>query len=345
MVMVELKGLHAVKSKGRMYYYAWRGGPRLKSEFGTPAFFAEWESLKHPGYEADRRKFATWVELYRRSPEYKALADSTRHNWDPWLDKVSLEFGDLSLAQFDWPQIKIAIKKWRDKWREKPRTADYAKQVLSRVCAYTVAEGALKLNPCPGVANLYQCDRAEIIWTEADLEQLCKFASPEVAHAAQLAALTGLRQGDLLALSWSHVGRGDIEIRTGKSRGRRRALVPITAEIRRLLESIPKRSTRVLTNSEGQPWRGFGSSWHETMIRAGMHDRDLHFHDLRGTAATNFYRAGFTVREIAQTLGWAENKVERLIDLYVKRDEIMADRARRLEVLQQRELSSENNGR
>jgi integrase len=42
------------------------------------------------------------------------------------------------------------------------------------------------------------------------------------------------------------------------------------------------------------------------MIRAGMHDRDLHFHDLRGTAATNFYRAGFTVREIAQTLGWAE---------------------------------------
>jgi hypothetical protein len=55
------------------------------------------------------------------------------------------------------------------------------------------------------------------------------------------------------------------------------------------------------------------------MIRAGMHDRDLHFHDLRGTAATNFYRAGFTVREIAQTRAWAENKAERLIDLYVAR--------------------------
>jgi hypothetical protein len=30
--------------------------------------------------------------------------------------------------------------------------------------------------------------------------------------------------------------------------------------------------------------------------------RDLHFNDLSGTAATKFYIAGFTMREIAETL-------------------------------------------
>ncbi len=344
MVMVELKGLHRVKSKGQIYYYAWRGGPRLKSEFGTPAFFAEWESIKDTGYVADKRKFATWVELYRRSPEFKELAESTRDNWDPWLDRISAEFGDLSVAQFDRPQIRPVIRHWRDKWRDKPRTADYGKQVLSRVISYAIAEGVLKFNPCPNIPNLYHGDRSEIIWTHDDLEHLCKFASKEVEWVARLAALTGMRQGDLLKLSWSHIGKHHIEIRTGKSGGRRRALVPLTKEVKDLIASIPKRSTRVLTNSDGQPWKGFGSSWRETIIRAGMQDRDLHFHDFRGTGATNLFRAGFTMREIAQSMAWSEDKVERLIDRYVKMDEIMADRVRRLEVLQRKESSNENNG-
>jgi len=42
---------------------------------------------------------------------------------------------------------------------------------------------------------------------------------------------------------------------------------------------------------------------------------------LRGTAATRFYRAELTPREIADVMGWCEVRVERLIDRYVKRDE------------------------
>jgi DNA-binding transcriptional regulator LsrR (DeoR family) len=56
----------------------------------------------------------------------------------------------------------------------------------------------------------------------------------------------------------------------------------------------------------------------------------LHFYDLRGTAATNFFRAGLTTREIAQVMAWSEDKVDRLIDRYVKRDEILRDRVHRI---------------
>ena len=72
------------------------------------------------------------------------------------------------------------------------------------------------------------------------------------------------------------------------------------------------------------------------MHRAELTGRNLHFHDLRGTAATKFYLAGLTVREIADIMGWSENKVERLIDRYVKRDELMRDTIRRLDEFEQR---------
>ena len=39
---VELKGVAKVTSKGRTYYYAWRGGPRLRGEPGTPEFVASY---------------------------------------------------------------------------------------------------------------------------------------------------------------------------------------------------------------------------------------------------------------------------------------------------------------
>ena len=46
---------------------------------------------------------------------------------------------------------------------------------------------------------------AEIIWTEADIARIKPCCSPEIAHATDLAAATGLRRGDLLRLSWSHI--------------------------------------------------------------------------------------------------------------------------------------------
>jgi hypothetical protein len=76
--------------------------------------------------------------------------------------------------------------------------------------------------------------------------------------------------------------------------------------LREVLARIPKRSTAILTSSKQRPWTvdGFGSSFNKAKIDAGMSERDLHFNDLRGTAATRFYVAGFSMREIAETLAW-----------------------------------------
>jgi integrase len=76
----------------------------------------------------------------------------------------------------------------------------------------------------------------------------------------------------------------------------------------------------VLTNSRGLPWQsgdGLGVGFIRAKKRAGI--GDLHFHDLRGTAATRFYSAGLPLRVIAEILGWTEGSVDSIIRRYVDR--------------------------
>ena len=323
MVKIDLRGIAKVTAKGKTYYYAWRRGPRLRGEPGSHEFIASYNEAIEDRRTLDSGRFRSLVALYKGSLDYAKLADSTKHNWAPWLDRIGGYFGDLRIAQFDRPEkIRPLIRRWRNQWADKPRTADYGIQVLSRVLSHAVDPlGKLASNPCEGIAQLYSGDRSEIIWTDADISQLKTKCSPEIALAVNLAVHTGLRLGDLLRLSWSHLGDDAITITTGKSKHRREAIIPRYDALNDILKGIKRRSTVVLTNSRHRPWTadGFGSSFNKAKIDAGLADANLHFHDLRGTAATRFYTAGLSERVIAEIMGWEEDHVARIIRRYVGR--------------------------
>lgn len=327
MVQIELKGIAKVKAKGRAYHYAWRGGPRLRGEPGSEEFMKSYNEAIEDRRTPDASRLRSLVVLYKASGDYRTLADTTKGQWAPWLDRIAEHFGSLRIAQFDRPdKIRPLIRKWRSKWADKPRTADYGMQVLSRVLSHGVELGKLASNPCEGIKQLYEGDRSEIIWTDVDLAILKrgragKPLSADVVNAVDLAAHTGLRLSDLLRLSWSHVGEDAIVFATGKSRGSREAIIPLYDDLRVVLARIPKRSPVILTNQRRQPWtrNGFGTAFNRAKIAASLANRDLHFHDLRGTAATKFYVAGLSVRVIAEILAWSEEQVERIIRRYVAR--------------------------
>jgi integrase len=323
MVKVKLSGIAKVTAKGRTYYYGWRGGPRLRGKPGSPEFMASYHEAIESRRIPDPDRFRSLVTLYKASTDYKKLAVSTVHNWAPWLDRIADHFGGLRIAQFDRPEkIRPVIRRWRNQWADKPRSADYGMQVLSRVLSYAVDPlGKIAGNPCEGIKQLYSGNRSEIVWTEADVARLKQTCPVEIAHAVDLAAHTGLRLGDLLRLSWSHVGEDVITVKTGKSSHRREAIIPLYDALGSVLAGIPKRSTTILTNRRHRPWTrdGFGSSFNKAKIAAGMADTDLHFHDLRGTAATRFYVARLPERVIAEIMGWEEEHVARIIRRYVDR--------------------------
>ena len=327
-VKYPLKGVFKVTAKGRDYWYAWRGpplGPRLQGAPGSPEFHASYveahEALRAP----DSGRFRSLVAAYRASNDYKALAPSTKQAWARWLDRVDEHFGNLRIVQFERTvKIRPYIIRWRSQWVDKPRTADFSIQVLSRILSHaTDTLGTLSGNPCEGIKTLYRVDRSEIIWTASDIDQLKRDCSPEIAYAVDLAAHTGLRLGDIVRLSWSHIGADEIVIATGKSRGRRSARIPIYDDLRAVLERIPKRATTVLTHSLGRPWaaKSLGNTFTKAKNAAGL--TDLHFHDLRGTAATRFYTAGLRENVIAEIMGWESEHVAKIIRRYVDRSTVI----------------------
>jgi hypothetical protein len=81
MVKVELRGIAKTKAKGRTYYYAWRGGPRLAGEPGSPEFHHSYNEAIESRRTPEPGRLRSLVVLYRASPDYKKLAESTRKEW------------------------------------------------------------------------------------------------------------------------------------------------------------------------------------------------------------------------------------------------------------------------
>jgi integrase len=213
----------------------------------------------------DTKSFSSLVKAYKGSEDYRKLADSTKEHWLPSLDKVGQYFGPLQIKQFDRPEkIWPIIRKWRNRWADRPRSADYGLQVLSRVLAFAVEDSKIAGNPCEGISRLYKGDRSEIIWTDADIAQIKKTCSPEIANAIDLAATTGLRLCDLLRLTWPNVGEDAITISAGKSGHKRTALIPLYDDLRAVLDRIPKRSISILTGVRRRPWNtnSFGTAFY-----------------------------------------------------------------------------------
>ena len=143
----------------------------------------------YPRGDAVQTTGTSSVADYKASKEYKKLAKSTRAQWGKWLDRIADYFGELRIAQFDRTEkIRPVIRRWRNQWADTPRTADYALQVLSRAVAHGVELGSIAGNPCEGIKHLYSNDRSEIIWTDADVAQIKKTCSSEIADAVELAS-------------------------------------------------------------------------------------------------------------------------------------------------------------
>jgi integrase len=324
-------GLHIVRKrrpgKSMLWYvYAWRGGPLIqRSEGGRPKVTAALTDLAAEARKVDRQPrgdtIAKLIGDYRAptTPEWAKLAASTRANYATWLERIREEFGDAPVSAFDDRKMRGDILAWRDKWMAQPRSADAAIQVMSALLSWGIDRGRLEKNIAKGITQLYDADRSEIIWEPADFEAFEKAASVEVWEGVQLAALTGLRRGDLVNLPWTAVGEHAIVWRTAKSRGKNLATVPLLPETKILLAQIKARhaayweATRpdrrkplpatVLSSSYWRPWTamGFGSRFNDAKADAGI---KKHLHDLRGTFVTRCCIAGLTDEEIADIVGW-----------------------------------------
>lgn len=330
---VRLKGLNRVSKRladGRrvVYWYAWKGGPRLDGAPGSPEFVASYNRAVANRKAPRSANLAALVQRFRGSPEFTRLAASTQAEWRRWLSKIeTADIATLSHEALNDPDVRPILLEWRDEYADRPRSADYAVQVLGRVLGWSVDRGLLRHNHLKDAPTLHRADRADQVWTDDEIAAFCKYASPEVGRALRLACYTGLRRGDLIALDWADVGEAFIVRATAKTG--KTVTIPLTTEAREVLGEIGRRSGPVLLNSRGKPWSGDGLENRVIKAKkaAGVSKR---LHDARGTFATRLRHAGLTRDEIAAVMGWEVDRVERLLARYVDQNAFVRSIAERL---------------
>jgi integrase len=330
---VRLKGLNSKRKRladgsFKTYWWAWKGGPPLRGEPGTPEFMASYNAAVTAKMARPSGTLLALLMQYQDSDEFRSLADSTRRSYVPLIMRIEKSFGDFPLSALTDRRSRGVFMAWRDQLALSAgrRQADYAWTVLARVLSWSMNRGLIAANPCERGGRLYRGSRAEKIWTAEDEAAFLKHAPAHLHLPLLLALWTGQRQGDLLRLPWSAYDGTHIKLRQGKTGAR--VVIKVGAPLKAALDAAPKRSTIILTNSDNKPWTsdGFRASWGKACKAAGV--VGVTFNDLRGTAVTRLALVGATEAEIATITGHSLRGVRAILDThYLSRDPKLGDSA------------------
>ena len=322
------KGVHRVRRRladgnSHWHFYVWRGGPRFwtgKERHPTdPEFFIAFANM------AERPRPSEYmtpkmVDDFPSSAEMPK-AERTRKDYRTWALRFAAEFADAPADMFEERESRGVVNDWRAKWRHSPKQYDYAGTVATRILNWAVEQGKLREHHCERFKKVYRADRADIVWTPADREAIEARAPMWVRRILVAACETGLRPGDLIRLSWSHIeatpkGRR-IKVRTNKRK--RTATIPVTPTMGELLDATPKARMLILVSANGRPLTEHRASeglrqWRD---QAGL-SVDLRLQDARGAAATRLLNAGLTLGEIASFMGWSVRHAAAVIEHYAR---------------------------
>jgi len=336
---VRLRGINSVTKRladgtRRTYSYAWKGGPSLRGEQGTPEFIASYNEAVARKVVPPRGTLLSLLQAFQASDSFLRLADETRRGYAGLIRRnIEKDLGDYPLSGLTDRRTRGNFMGWRDRIAASSgrRQADYAWGVLARVLSWGLDRGLVLANPCTRGGQLYRGSRAEKIWTSADEATFLAHAPTNLQLALLLALWTGQRQGDLLRLPWSAYDGKRIRLRQSKTSAR--VEIPVGTPLKARLDTTLRMSPVILTRGDGRLWTGqaFRAAWGRACRAAGI--VGLTFHDLRGTAITRLAIAGATEAEIATITGHSLRSVRAIIDRhYLARDPALGESAiRKLE--------------
>lgn len=185
--------------------------------------------------------------------------------------------------------------------RPKKVQANREVALLSVMFRWAKRWGWADLNPCEGVSR-HQVSKRRRLLSDDELARLAAALPAGLRPIVELAYLTAVRKGDLLALRWSQVDATGITVtpeKTSDSTGvtlhfrrgpRLNAALTELASMRRGTGNVRRIQPFLFTKRTGGRYTvsGFDSIWQRAMKRAGV--LDAHFHDIRRRRLTDLKR-------------------------------------------------------
>jgi len=296
----------------------------------------------------EQQNFDDLVAAYRTGHLSVKVRDTTakwyegalRNHLIPFFGEIKNQNGQTIRRAFKLQQIHVGlIEKFRADMQTKGkgvRTINKCLVLLGSMLRYAIKRRWITYNAASDVSKLREAhgqkqDALELaILTPAEINALLASTDDRYRVLLLAAALTGLRQGELLGLQWGDVDwqARKVYVRRSWSGGRMydpktkasRRRVPIPDELLTPLRewrlACPKGELDlVFPNGDGKPQhpsnllrRGFFPA----LRRAGL--RRIRFHDLRHTYASLLIAQGYNIKTVSTLMGHSSIKIT--MDVY-----------------------------
>jgi integrase len=303
-------GFALAKFSGRVWWVEWYQDGRRKRERIGPNKAAAEQRLrevlsartegryirKNPDTRTLFRDLATW---YLNLPEVRAKRSYLRDT--QLIANLVPYFGDRLLKDIS-PAMVEAYKQKRlsdpsGRTPEKntaPATVNREVACLKVIFNRAVNNGKAERNPTKGVKLLKENNERDRLLSSEEYERLLAHSPEKLKPIIKVAYHTGMRQKEILYLTWGQVDLKDgfilLEPEDTKTKDAR--LVPLNHELMQMFKGMP----RGFPNMRVFPYRGkaFGSSFQRAFETARKEAgiEGFLFHDMRHTAINNWRLQG-----------------------------------------------------
>jgi hypothetical protein len=177
---VRLRGINSITKRLadgtlRTYYYAWKGGPPLRGEPGTPEFVASYNEAVATKVAPPTGVLVALLFRFQESAEFQfGISARTRRDYIKQIKRIEKAFGDFPIKALDDPRATSVFLEWRDKLAQTSlRQADYAYSTLSRILSWAQKRRLIAENPCAKGGKLYHGSRIHKVWNDEDVDASC----------------------------------------------------------------------------------------------------------------------------------------------------------------------------
>lgn len=310
MATVTMRYVHQyrdVRGTMRRYFRRWGTKTTLPGEPGSVEFAKAYErALARPqsdfGVKVVVGSFNDLACQYYRSPQYLALAPSSRRQVQSFIEPIRTEHGDKPVARFERRHVLNLIAARMEAGH--PTAANRLLKVLRMLMRFAIELGMRRDDPTTGIKRVKIKGDGYHTWTEEEIAQFVKRwpSGSREKLALYLMLFTALRRGDVTRLLWTDVIGDVVMVATGKT-GVRLAL-PIHPALAEELALAPHKADTILATQYGRPFAvtGFYNWFVDAAREAGL-PKGCSPHGLRKAACRRLAEAGATASEIMSVSG------------------------------------------